>query len=426
MSSSRWLVLLIAWLGWVFDIMDTALFNLAKGQMLLQLVGPSFPAAERAALEGRIQTIFILGWAIGGLIFGVLADRWSRTKTLALTVGLYAIFTALTAFCTSWEQVAGVRFLTGLGIGGEWAAGAALVAEAFSDSFRPTAAAILQTAAAFGPWAAALLNYLIMGRYEASRQIGFGSFLFYPWQWMFLVGVAPAILAFLLRSSLGHHEKVESTPEQPGGLKELLSNPQWIKLAIGVMLVGTVGIAGAGNAAYWLPNLVQGASPGMSGMDVASRVTQATFVMHLGTLLGVFFFPYIAQKYGRKISLGAGFLMGFFLTVFALGANPGYNGLLIVFPLIAFSAIGLTSVFGLYFPELFPSRMRATGAGLGYNAARLFQAPIPWITGLLIQWQKGNDSASIAIGVSLAGFIYLAGFLALMLLPETRAKPLPA
>lgn len=413
------MILFVAWLGWVFDIMDTALFNFVKTPMLTQIMGNDFPKAQLPELEGRIQMLFLLGWAIGGVVFGILADRWSRTKTMALTILLYALFTGLTAFCQSWEQVAAIRFLTALGIGGEWAAGAALVAEAFSDKFRPTAASILQTAASVGPWLAALLNWAIIRPFAADQVVNLGPVGLFPWQWMFIVGVIPAIAAFLVRFLVS--EPPVQKEKSPNTLKDIWENRQHRKVAFLIMLIGTVGIAGAGNATFWLPNLVKAASEGMTDTMVAERNTQATLIQHVGTLVGVFFFPWLAKTRGRKIALGTGFGLAFLFAFFALRMNPSYEMLLWIFPSIAFAAIGVTSVFGLYFPELFPSRVRATGAGLGYNVARAITIPVPWITGMLMGAQSKQPSG----GVALAGVFYLLGLIVLIYLPETKDQPLP-
>jgi MFS family permease len=175
LSRYQWLVLGVAWLGWVFDIADTALFNFAKGPMLDELLGPGVDASFQASVDGKLLTVFLVGWALGGLVFGVLADKWGRTKTMALTILIYALFTGLTALCQTWEQVAVVRLITALGIGGEWAAGAALVAEVFPNKARAPAAGILQSAAAFGPVFAALVNFQVEPEH---------------WRWLFLIGIA--------------------------------------------------------------------------------------------------------------------------------------------------------------------------------------------------------------------------------------------
>lgn len=402
------MILLVAWLGWVFDIMDTALFNFAKGPMLTQMLGGKAAyTAQGPAIEGRIQMWFIVGWAIGGLVFGFLADRWGRGKTMALTILLYCLFTGLTGFCESPDQVVVIRFLTGLGIGGEWAAGAALVAESFSDKQRPWAAAILQTAAAFGPWFAALLNYVLKDQ---------------PWQWLFFAGVAPAFVVVLVRFAVKDSPttaRVQSPIVNP--LKELFSRRDLTWRTILIMIIGTVGIAGAGNVAFWMLNLVADASAGQPDTIIAERKSFVTYFQHIGTLAGVFIFPWIAKRFGRRFAIGGGFMLALGLFWFGLQTKPSYEQLLVWAPAVSFAAIGVTAVFGLYFPELFPSRVRGTGAGLGYNSARILNAPVPLLTGLLVQ----ADKSSTAHGVALAALVYVIGILVLPFAPETKDKPLP-
>lgn len=405
----RWTILFVAWLGWVFDIMDTALFNLAKTRMLTDLMGAAEYAVRGPQVEGFIQMVFIIGWAIGGLVFGILADRWGRSRVMILTILLYCCFTALTAACQTWEQVAVIRFLTGLGIGGEWAAGAALVAEVFPDKRRPLAAAFLQTAAAVGPVLAATAN------------LGLSRF---SWHWMFIIGLAPAFVTVLIRMVVKEPDRPIHSPaakHPAGSLKELFGTGQWRRHALLAMVIGTVGIAGAGNAAYWMPNLVKAASEGMTDISIAARTSYVTYAQHAGTLLGVFLFPYFAKRFGRRPALAIGFIGAPLVTYFALRGQVTYENLMWMAPAISCLSIGLTAIYGLYFPELFPSRIRATGSGFAYNTARITQAPLPWITGLII----GAEKSSPAHGVMLAGLVYVIGLMALPLAPETKDKPLP-
>lgn len=403
-----WVVLLIAWLGWVFDIMDTALFNLAKVPMLTEMLGGEAAyKAQGPAIEGRIQMWFVIGWAIGGLVFGVLADRWGRGKTMALTILLYCLFTGLTGLCTNPDQVVIIRFLTALGIGGEWAAGAALVAESFSDKHRPIAAAVLQTAAAFGPWFAAFLNYVMRDD---------------PWQWLFYAGIAPAVIVVFIRFGVKDSVGEKSRERLPNPILTLFKRRDLIWRVVLVMLIGTVGIAGAGTASYWVPNLVKEASQGLAEADVRARTSGVTFYQHIGTLAGVFLFPWLAKRFGRRLSIGAGFLLALGLFWFGLKSTPSYEALKVLVPAFSFAAIGVTAVFGLYFPELFPSAVRATGAGFGYNTARILNAPVPYVTGLIIGTEKGSP----AVGVAIASTFYILGILLLPFAPETRDEPLPA
>lgn len=421
-ESRRWLILFVAWLGWVFDIMDTALFNFAKVPMLTEMLGEAGYKQRGPAVEGLIQTIFIVGWAIGGLVFGILADRWGRSRTMILTILLYCGFTGLTALCQTWEQVAVVRFLTALGIGGEWAAGAALVAESFPDTRRPLAAAFLQTAAAVGPVLAATAS-LVLAHYHVA------------WQGLFLVALLPAVVTVFIRAAVGAESggKPEPSPVAKPAvnpLRELFTHPTWRRNAILAMIIGTVGIAGAGNAAYWMPNLVKAASLGLDKDLVQARTSYVTYAMHAGTLCGVFLFPWLARVWGRRNALALGFVATPAVTWFALQGSPSYSALLWIAPAISFFAIGLSAIFGLYFPELFPTSVRATGSGFAYNTARILQAPLPLLTGILIGSQSFaltmTAERSVAHGVTMAALVYIIGLFALPFAPETKDKALPA
>lgn len=402
------LVLLVAWLGWVFDVMDAALFNFAKVPMMTELLGAARYKEVGAALEGQIQTWFLVGWAVGGLVFGILADRWGRTRTLVLTILLYCALTGLTALCQTWEQVAVLRFFTALGIGGEWAAGAALVAEVLPNRARALGAAVLQSAAALGPILAATVN---LGLANES------------WRWLFVVGVLPALVTVLIRRRVREPESWErseraGSPLEP--LRGLFADKKLVRYLIAATLLGVVGVAGAQNVTFWLPNLVSAVSADLPEAAIKARTSYATYALHVGTILGVLVFPWLCERLGRKRAL-----LGFFLlspiSVYAATLGGGtYENLLLLAPLMSLFAIGLTAGFALYFPELFPTRYRATGAGFAYNVGRILAAPYAWLTGLFI------GGATVAQGIAISSLIYVIGVLALALAPETRGKPLEA
>jgi len=465
----QWTILVVAWLGWVFDIMDTALFNFAKVPMMTEMLGPTGYKIQGPRIEGLIQSWFLIGWAIGGLIFGILADRWGRTRTLIVTILMYCTLTGLTALCRSPEQVMVARFLTALGIGGEWAAGAALVAESFPDDLRGVAASLLQCAAAFGPVFAALANLALAHS---------------SWRALFVVGVLPAFVCVLIRmrvpeparkaqasGTLGFsgvdnavptirmEEGLASrlpaklrfrhflcAPWRPwlifarentrsrkgakvanraqlgaGFLSELFANPKWRRNTIVAMVIGVVGVTGAGIAPFWIPNLVKEASVGLSEAVVRTRTSNATMVIHIGTLFGVFAFPLLADRIGRKKAFAFFFVGSPIATALALYGGADYNRLLLLMPLATFFAIGVSAGFVLYFPELFPTHLRATGSGLAYNVGRIFSTPIPWLTGIVMGALNGN----VVSGVLIASCIYLFGLLAIPFAPETKGQPLP-
>ncbi len=407
LTKLQWTILAIAWLGWVFDIADTALFNFAKGPMLTEMLGPAGYKLNGPYYEGWILTIFLLGWSLGGLIFGVLADRWGRVRTLVLTISLYCLFTGLTALCHTPVEVAGMRFLTGLGIGGEWAAGTALVAEAFPDKARAPASSLLQTAAAIGPILAALAN---QGLAHVS------------WRALFLVGVAPAAIAIVARLSLKEPPRPELKADK-SPLATVFGDPKLRRNALVALALGFAGIAGAGTVTFWLPNLVQAASQGLSAAALADRKSFATYTVHIGTFLGVLLFPWLCERFGRKRSFAAFFILSPISIALAawISQTGDFKALLIAAPILSFFSIGLSAGFALYFPELFPAKVRTTGSGFAYNTGRILTAPVPLLTGMFIKARGGNVGA----GVVAAGLVYVIGLGAIPFAPETKGEPLP-
>jgi len=409
-SKVQRIVLIVAWLGWVFDVMDTALFNFAKVPMIREMVGAVQYKAIGPQIEGKIQTWFLIGWALGGLIFGLLADRWGRTRTLIVTILMYCLLTGATALCRTPEQVMVARFFTALGIGGEWAAGAALIAESLPDELRALAASFLQSAAAVGPVLASLANLGLAGS---------------SWRSLFLIGIAPAFLCVLIRTHVPEPPAAaRSKPiDSPlGMLAELFQDPVLRRNTSVAMVLGIVGVTGAGIIPFWIPNLVRQGSIGMTDAAISTRVSVATMVIHIGTLLGVFAFPWLAQRIGRKRSFAVFFVMSPLTALFALIGGAEYSRLLLLLPISTFFSIGVSAGFVLYFPELFPTHLRATGSGLAYNVGRVVSAPIPWVTGMVIAAFGGSVVAGVMIAVS----IYLVGLVAVPLAPETNGQPLPS
>lgn len=400
----QWLVLLIAWLGWVFDIMDTALFNFAKTPMLNELLGSS----NQPRIDGLFLTVLLVGWSIGGLIFGALADRWGRVHTLTLTVLIYCVFTGLTAACTTWQEIAVVRFVTALGIGGEWAAGAALLAEAFPDKARAPGAALLQSAAAFGPWFASLINLGVPAAH---------------WRWLFLVGILPALITVVLRMGVREPGKWASATaqEKPRPLKELFAREPWRSHAVVALVLGVAGIAAANNISYWLPNLTKSVSEGLSADDAQRRLSYVTLAMHCGTLIGVCLMPWLCERIGRKPALLTFFILSPISVVLATFGGGDYTRLLLLAPLMSLFTIGMSAGFVLYFPELFPTTLRATGSGFAYNSGRILAAGIPLATGAMM-----HSSNSVALGIAVTALVPVVGIVALGFAPETKGRPLPA
>ena len=403
----QWTILLVAWLGWVFDIFDTAIFNLTKGDMLKEMMGTEQYALHGARYEGNIQGFFLFGWALGGLLFGIVADRWGRTRTLTLTILIYSLFTGLTVFCQEPWQVGIARFITALGVGGEWAAGAALVAEVMPERTRAAAAGFLQSAAAVGP---ALTSLALIALSK------------HGWQAMYLAGVLPALICVVIRFFIKEPESSSPKPKiQRNPLSEIWSNPQWRRTTVIAMVIGAVVVTGAGTASFWSPNLMDAANAGLPAEVVKERKGFATLISHIGTLAGVLLVPWLCERIGRRQTIGLFFMMSPIVAVMVVTVGTNYQTLLWSLPIYNFFAIGISAALALYFPELFPKHIRATGAGMAYNVGRIFSIIMPVVTGMVI-----SESGSLALGFLIAAGIYAFGLIAVWFAPETKGKPLPS
>ena len=188
MSGYHYLVLVVACLGWSFDTMDQWLYVFTKFHALRELLPASVSDGEVNKYIGYVQSALILGWATGGLFFGIVGDRLGRTRTMAITILMYAGFTGLSGLSRNWQQFAALRFLTGMGVGGEFAAGAALVAETFPDHARATALAIVQATASLGNVSAGLINMAMASMLSPEK----------AWRWVFAIGVIPALLVVVI------------------------------------------------------------------------------------------------------------------------------------------------------------------------------------------------------------------------------------
>jgi len=414
----QWFVLFVAWLGWVFDSMDATIYALVLHPALHELlsatsVGPVSPEAI-GWYGGIIFSVFLIGWAVGGILFGVLADRFGRTRTLAITIVTYAVFTGLAALSSTWWQLAIYRFLTALGIGGEWAAGAALVAEVWPEQKRARAAGLLQSAWAAGFLMAALINMAMAG---------------HGWRPVFVVGVAPALVAVVVRLWVKEPErwcKAHAREAPPGarstlGLRELLQPGLRRKTLVGsgLAFVAVFGLWGATN---WTPTLVR-SLPDLKGLAPAtltSYVSYSTILLNLGALAGYLTFGPLADRVGRR-PIFAFMCVGSLVMLPTTFLVPrSYAQVLALLPLLGFFNNGIFSGFAIYLPELYPTRLRATGAGVCFNIGRVLASAGPFLTGILVTALGGFGRAASAVAL-----IYLVGLAILPFAPETKGRPLP-
>jgi len=443
LTSYHWFVLIIAALGWMFDTMDQQLFNLARKPAITELLRTSSgegPTPQKVVeYGGYATTIFMIGWATGGLFFGVMGDRIGRAKTMMITILAYSAFTGLSALSVGVWDFAFYRFLTGLGVGGEFAVGVALVAEVISDRARPYALGLVQSMSTVGNMIAAGIS-MVLGYYEETGAIQ-GA-----WRWMFVIGMAPALLAVLIRRRLKEPEKWRAATHadgsagpdaRAGSIAELFSNPRWRRNTIVGMILGFSGVVGLWGIGFFSFDLIRPVfeadmnARGLAPEIIKGRLTYlvgiTSFFQNLGGFFGVYAFTRFTASMGRKPAFAVSFLLAMLATAGTFWFIDSYDDLFWMIPIMGFCQMTLFGGYAIYFPELFPTRLRSTGTSFCYNVGRLVAAAGPLTLGLITSQlvrEHGEIMARRYAGVTMCA-VFLVGLMALPFAPETKGKPLP-
>lgn len=260
LNSYQWYVFVLAAFGWLFDCFDQQIFTMSRSITMRDLL-PNADVLTQTTYGGYATSIFILGWATGGLIFGMMGDRWGRAKTMALTIMLYAAFTGLSGLAKDWTYFAIFRFLTGAGVGGEFAVGAALVAEIMPDKARPHALGMLQASSAFGN----ILAALSLGVVVPSSQLGWG------WRGLYYIGALPGLVAVVVFWRLKEPEKwvaaraaqVKSGTARMGHMGDLFRHPRWRRNTLVGLCLAIAGVLGLWGVGFYSPELIDNALPSL-------------------------------------------------------------------------------------------------------------------------------------------------------------------
>jgi len=414
-SRYQWLVLIIASAGWIFDVYEGQIFNTTRRDLLTELVVADTPEAKAAqinTLGDVFLGIFLAGGMVGGVLFGILGDRWGRKPTMIVTILMYSIFSGLTYFATSLWQVGVLRFLVSMGIGGEWAVAAAFVSEVFPARARAQAASIFHASSTLGTWMAGLVALSI------------GS----QWRYGYLIGVLPALLILWVRASMHEPDAWQQaetkTTEAKGSLRDLFGDVRWRGRAIAGMLLAAVGLA-----TYWgvtvagqdlartfaLRDNVAPAQAESEG-KFAYSIVQAT-----GGGIGLIAFGPLCSWLGRRRAFILAHLLGLAIVPFACFVPQTYHQLLVVLPFYGAFTFGMHAGYAVYFPELFPARLRALGASMCFNGGRIIAAVMVPLAGFV----KGLPGMSLPMALSLLSLTYLLGLVVILFLPETKGQPLP-
>ncbi|HCS55278.1 MFS transporter [Rubinisphaera sp.] len=407
----QWLVLIIASAGWVFDVYEGQIFNITRQDMLMEILDGDVNAVKRYG--DYFLGIFLAGGTFGGLLFGSLADRYGRRSMMIVTILFYSVFSGLTYFVDSLWQVAALRFLVAMGVGGEWAVAASLVAEVFPTKARAQASSIFHASSILGTWLAAIAGILV------------GT----QWRYAYLIGIIPALLILWVRASVKETDawkkgRTTDTLKQWGSYGDLLLNPRWATRAILGMFLAAVGlgtfwsvtVAGQDLALERLMDDGISKEQASSTAKFAYGIVQAT-----GGGLGLLSFGPLCAKFGRKPTFIVFQTLALIIVPIVCFVPQSYTQLLILLPVFGFLTLGIHSGYAVYFPELFPTHLRATGTSFCFNGGRLMAVPVLLFSGQL----KAMEGIGLHRAVTGLSLLFLLGILIICFLPETRGQELP-
>lgn len=405
-TKTQWRALIAAGSGWALDAMDVMLYSMVLVQIMADL-------NMDKTMGGFLATVTLLSSAVGGVLFGLVADRYGRKVSLMISILIFSIFTFLCGFSQTVTQLMVFRILLGLGMGGEWVAGAALITETWDAKHRGKAMGLVQSAWAIGYALAAIVAGVISP--------------IWGWRGVFFFGIVPALLALWLRRGTKESEiwvqmkkneekKPKSEPKQ-FKLGKLFSGKilKWTLLGSALSVCAQFGYWGLFT---WIPSFLgTPVEDGGAGLDILKSTTWIV-VMQAGAWLGYVSFGFLADSLGRKKTFTIFFILAAILVPI-YGSTHSSTGLLILGPFIAFFGSGYFSGFGSVLAELFPTDIRATGQGFCYNFGRGIAATAPTIIGFLATGM-GLGAAFGFLSISFA----IAAFLVIAFLPETKGREL--
>jgi len=392
--------LLASTLGWMLDGMDVTLYAMVIAELLREL-------HLSTAQAGLLASVTLISSAAGGILFGILADRAGRRVALMASIAVYSVFTAACGFSRGVLDLAVFRFLLGLGMGGEWATGAALVAETWRPEHRGKALGLMQSGFAIGYALAAVVTALILPRWG--------------WRAVFFVGIVPALLTLWIRRGVQEsphwvHQAAADAGNTEGWRRRFRSAVKSHgKIILLTLLMNSAALFGWWGLFTWIPPyLALPATEGGRGLTLAAS-SAWIIVMQVGMWLGYVSFGILSDAWGRKKTYVGYLLLAAALVPLYAHAESA-TALLVLGPLVAFFGTGHFTGFGIITAELFPTSFRASAMGLTYNFGRALSAAAPWVLGAM----AAHRSLSSAFWISGLAFL-VAGMLALGV-PETRDR----
>jgi MFS family permease len=426
-SRYQWLVFLVVWLGWTLDAADFGLYSLVLRPAMIELLGGNPPLTDIGKYGGLLAMAGLLGWAFGGFLFGIIADYIGRVRTLAFSIAIYAVFTALQGLSVGILDFAVYRFIAGLGTGAELMVGIPLLAETLGETHRAKIAGCMMTGGAVGTFVGAWAYGLVGG---------------YGWRYVFFIGIVPAILLAVIRRRMLEPDRFADVQERrravAAGLRSGTGDREFMRFVpvqlfnkenryntmVGV-LFGLGSLLAIWTTVIWLPTILSLMAQKSGAADAnaaAPFVSRGMMLWSLGGFFGYIAFGFIADLIGRRLTVmfySAGTMAAGLTLYLALPAyEPWYP---VVLPIFGFFVFGVFSGYAVYLPELFPTHIRSTAVGFCTGSARIITSFGPLVAGLLVGAFGGSFNRVTAFMTCFA----LLSIVAMLLGRETKGSPLP-
>jgi MFS family permease len=381
-----WIILAVTYVGWLLDSMDLNLFTVVLVPSLRELLGPQATPQTIGYYGGTIIAVQLLGWGVGGLVFGIIGDYLGRARTLCLSIACYAIFTAASGLAPNWWTLAIFRFLMAAGVGAEWALGTALINETWPQRSRVAASGVMMSAFGLGYLVAGVVNLLV------------GP---WGWRWVFFTGIIPGVLIALVWREIPESERWQKVSAQraeaaararagqamshedrivTGFTFAGLFQRPWLSNTIVATVMSFAATVGFWGTQTWIPaRAIELASAAHA--NVVQVVSLTIIILNAAAVVGLLTFAWLTELIGRRPAFALGCIgnMVALPVVFLLPTD--HQTLYMLVPLMGLFTNGVFGTFTPYFPELFPTRLRATGVGFCFNVSRIFAAVGPFIAG---------------------------------------------
>lgn len=430
LTGYQWWVLCIGALAWTLDTMAQRIFVLARSPALAELTQQAQTSKAVSDYGGYATAAMMMGWAVGGFYFGIVGDRWGRSKTLSVSVLSYSIFTGLSGFSTAWWDFCIYRFLMGCGIGGAFSTAATLIAETVPAHSRAFALGMFQALSAIGNILASFVGWTLV----LPERMYFGNIG--GWRLLFFLGALPAVLVVFILKTIREPEawlaaranSKDKLQKQMGDIGSMFTEPRWRRNTLVGMTLAVAGVVGLWGVGFWSPELINEAlkNSSMTRDQVGSLKCVGTLLQDVGAFFGMFAFTVVATRFGRRISFGISFLVSLVVVAFVFLSLRQPNQVYWMLPLVGFVTLSVFGGYSIYFPEIYPTRLRASGTAFCYNVARVLTAAV-----VLFSTPLRGALAKVGVAepfrwgaVILCGF-YILGIAVLLIAPETKDQPLP-